>query len=368
MRIPLPGSVQTIRIAVMGMLVAAGTLWVIEDLVARFEVQLTGNPHVPSSSPETHPFLLWEMPPGTTDVNGQTVTVNAIGARGPGISFKKAANSRRVLVLGDGVAFGEGIHRSHSFALDAISSLGGDRVGVEPIVLAVPDYSIVQTRNLMGMRGWDLAPDLLIFSGPGIEMSVGPYVDSEVVSAFGGTVSARRTLGSWALTRVLDHLIRVQHGSATDQRKAVFVDGKNTNTLGRPRVGTNEFASHLDALALDAHAAGVELIFVMLPLPTDLHDQHKINRAQIYRTAMVDTAHRYGIPLVDGPKVFKESARKPEILFQGDRLLTSRGHRLLGYALSKALQPWMRGGTLSKTGTGADLPRYAEPPWLPSGT
>jgi hypothetical protein len=367
MRIPLPGSVQTIRIAVMGMLVAACTLWGIEHLVARFEVQLTGDPHWPSPSPEAHPFLLWEMPPGNTEVNGQTVAVNAIGARGPAVSFEKAASSRRVLVLGDGVAFGEGVQRPQSFALDAISSLGGDRVGVEPIVLAVPDYSIVQTRNLMGMRGWDLAPDLLIFSGPGIEMSVVPYVDSEVVSAFRGTVRSRRTLGAWALTRVLDHLIRVQHGSSTDQRTAVFAQGKNTNSLGRPRVGTNEFAAHLDALASDARAADVELVFVMLPLPADLHDKQKPNRAQVYRSVMVDAAHRYGIPLVDGPKVFKESARKPEILFQGDRLLTSSGHRLLGYALSKALRPWMRGGTLNKKGTGANLPRYAEPPWLPDG-
>jgi len=354
-------STQIVRVGVAGAILAGACLWGIEQWALGAEKQLTGNPHTPDFSDTTDPFLLWQLLPGATEVNGQQVHVNALGARGNAVTMEKPANIRRVVVLGDGMAFGEGVERTKSFAIDAIDSLGGERVGVQPIILAVPDYSIIQTRNLMGMRGWDLEPDLLIYSGPGIEMNVGTYVDKEVISAFRGTTPKRDILEAFATTRVADHMLRVHGGNKATQRDNVFRKGINTNTDGRPRVSSNDYSLHLDALATQAKSAEVAMVFVLLPLPTDLHDTPQLQRVAPYRMAMVDVAAKHGLPVVDGPELFQNSARDPTSLFHETGRPTVKGHRLLGYALSKALRPWMRGHTINTTGTGVTLPAYPEP-------
>ena len=360
-----------VRIAVLGMLVAAGFLYGFELLMMQVEPLLIGGPKTPTAGAQSSPFLLWEPPPGSSQVNGQTVKINDTGGHEPAIHLAKPTATRRVLVLGDGVAFGEGVEREQTYTLDAIRSLGGERVGVEPIMMAVPGYSIIQIRNLMAMRGWNLEPDLLILSGPGVELSVEPYVDLEVISAFRGTQPARKTLETWAFSRVIDHIVRVVYSKTAARRKAVFSEGQNKNPEGRPRVGTNAYAAHLDALVFDANDAGVDVVFVVLPLSADLSENiathPHIERAKLYRSVMTDAAERHGLPIVDGPAIFIESERESDTLFLGERLMTVRGHHTLGYALAKTLRIWMRGRSINTQGTGTDIPRYKEPQLLPDG-
>ena len=111
----------------------------------------------------------------------------------------------------------------------------------------------------------------------------------------------------------------------------------------------------------------IDVAFVIHPLPEDLDDSHMTNQVNLYRTAMLDVAKRHGIPVVDGPAVFKESGRDRQRLFLNERLLSEYGHRTLGYALSKKLTKWMRGRRILRQGTGADLPQYAEPEPEPTG-
>jgi len=316
---------------------------------------------VPGASVDPHPFLLWELPPGETLVNGQSISVNSVGARGPEVSPIKADNERRILFLGDGVAFGEGVERDNTFGMKSLEALGGDRVGIEGILLAVPDYTILQHRNLMHMRGWSLNPDLLIVTGPGAEMSVSAYVDKDVISNFRSTEPTRAQLEEYALFRVLDQLMRVQRGQTAIVRQQVFKAGVQTNRAGKPRVGTNLFARTLDLLTKEAIERDVDVIFVIPPLPADLNDSHFTDSVHLYRTAFVSVAEHHGVPIVDGAAVFKKSGRPAIQLFEGPRMLTEYGHRILGYALSKKLQPWMRGRRLIGQGTGGTLPAMAEP-------
>jgi hypothetical protein len=245
--------------------------------------------------------------------------------------------------------------------MSALDVLGGGRVGIEGILMAVPDYTVLQHRNLMGIRGWDLSPDLLVVSGPGMEMSISRYVDEDVISNFRSTDATRARLEEFALFRVLDQLLRAKHSQTSISRQQVFESGVHGNPGGKPRVGTNLFGSTLNLLASEAIERGVDVIFVILPLPADLDDSHLTDRVHLYRTAMLNVADRLGIPVVDGPSVFKDSARSPEQLFLGPRVLTQFGHRTLGYALSKKLRPWVRGRRLIRQGTGNPLPTLTEP-------
>lgn len=352
---------NTVRGIVLGVIFGTALLACIEKLANIYEETLAPISTTPGASSDPHPFLLWELPPGETLVNGQSIHVNSVGARGPEVAPAKEDNARRILFLGDNVAFGEGVEREDTFGMNCLDSLDGDRVGIEGILMAVPDYTVIQHRNLMNMRGWDLKPDLLVVTGPGIEMSVTRYVDEDVISNFRSTDPTRARLEEFALFRVLDQSLRIKHGQTATRRQQVFKSGLHANQAGMPRVGTNVFASTLDLLASEAIERDVEVIFVILPLPADLNDSQPTDRVTLYREAMLSVADRLGIPVVDGPSVFKNSDRSAEQLFMGPRILTEYGHRMLGYALSKKLRPWMRGRRLIGQGTGGVLPVLAEP-------
>jgi len=351
-----------------GLLLAVGCLYGVEKAAERIEIEATLNPQEIPASVQPHPYLLWELPPGDTVVNGQNVHINAVGSRGPETTWKKALGTRRVMAVGDGVAFGEGVERATTFIVDAVNALGGTRVGVETLLLAAPDYSIVQQRNLMDMRGWSLEPNLLIVSGPGADMTVKTYVDEEIIAEFQSLNPQRANLEQLATFRILNHHMQVISGPTALKRGQVFNGQVNTNTIGRPRVSVNDYAKHLDALTASAIDRGIALVFVLYPVPADLNDSHLTNRVSLYRTAMTDVAVRHGVPIVDGPKEFIKSGRSKERLFMNGRLLSEYGHRTLSYALARTLRRWMRGRSILSQGTGADIPHYTEPDLLPDVT
>ena len=143
-------------------------------------------------------------------MNGQRVLINTDGMRGPEIEKPKATGTRRIMSLGGSIAFGEGIARRDTYTIDAIRDLGGSRVGLEALIMAVPEYTILQTRNLMDMRGWAMDPDLVIIAGPDAELEIGAYQDEDVISIYRGLTETHRQMESLALFRILDHWVRVK--------------------------------------------------------------------------------------------------------------------------------------------------------------
>ncbi len=361
MRFNLPISAHLVRTLALSLGFAACVLWGIERTAEHMLIQLTGDPFAPSSKGVGHPHLLWEMPPGDVDVQGQRIQVNSMGARGPELEKNPASGTRRVISVGGDTAFGRGVQRTETYSVDAINSLGGNRVGVETILLAVPEYTIDQTRNLMDMRGWPLSPNLLIVAGPAHEMDVAPYVDKDVIARFKSPIELSKSLKETAVFRILDYWLRIQSGPTAQRRQSAFIQGKNINPQQKPRVGTNAYAQHLDKLVEEALQNQTDVVFVMLPVPADLMASHMDDRVLLYRDALNHVAVRHGVPTVDGPKLFVDSGRKHAELFAENATLTKRGHRILSYALAQKLRPWLRGRKLNKKGTGATIPTLKEP-------
>ena len=351
----------TIRVLVAAGLLAALCLWGIERLAAHVEVEWTLDPHDPTQVTLGHPHLLWGLPPGETEVNGQRVRINAVGMRGPEVEIPKATETRRIISLGGNAAFGAGVERRDTYTLDAVRDLGGLRVGLEALIMATPQYSALQARNLMDMRGWNLDPDLVLIAGPEAELEVSAYQDESVIAIYRGHTETHRTMESLALFRILDHWVRVKNGPKTQARDSVFVRQQPINTDQRPRLGTNAYARHLDAIVQTAREREVEIVFILTPVPEDLDESASMPTLSLYRTAMRHVAERHGVRIVDGPEVFRASARTTEDLFQGGDQLSIQGHRTLSYALSRALKPWMRGRSLKTRATGAPLAQLAEP-------
>ena len=335
----------TIRAVMAALLVAAGGLWALEQGTARMERELTLDPDDPNQVQLGHPYLLWGLPPGDTAVNGQLVHINSAGMRGPEVRSQKAAESRRIITVGGSIAFGEGVERHEIFSADAIAELGGSRVGLEDLNLAVPRYTALQTRNLMDMRGWRLEPDLLIIEGPGAEVSVGPYRDIDLLSVYRGRSETRKGLERFAIFRVLEHIVSIRRGPKADLRRSVFAGTASANPSGDARMSPPTYDEHLDALVQEARDRGVEVALVLTPNGGDISGDTP-HALRPYREVMWNVARRHGAWVLDGPEVFRTSGRSLEDLFIDSTLLSPHGHRILSYALTRTLKTWVRGKPL----------------------
>ncbi|MAY80273.1 MAG: hypothetical protein CL930_05740 [Deltaproteobacteria bacterium] len=350
---------STVDAIIRGAVIACLCLCAVELWAKHSEYEWSFDPSVQYAD-GINPYLLWELPSGEQEVNGRTVFINSMGMRGQEIVTPKPSNVRRILSLGGEVAFAEGLELSQSYAHQAAKQLGGSRVGLQPLVMAVPGYGILQHRNLMDLRGWDLQPDVLLVSGPSAEVSVSKYLDENMLDIYRSGPGTRQFWESFAFFRVLDYHMRVLKSPRALHRQQVF-DGKiDGNPDGWSRMGINQYANLLDALTKDALARGVDVVLITLPLPADLDNSHASTLTLQYRQVIGDIADRWGVPVVNGPALFWESDRKVDELFIDAHHLTERGHKILAEGVASRLRGWVRGRSSGHRGTGAPLPTYDE--------
>jgi hypothetical protein len=101
----------------------------------------------------------WEPRPGfAARIEGMRTTIDGRGARGPEAD-DEAADSRRILMLGDSIAFGWGVHDEETFAalLDS-----GARTSV--LNLAVEGYGLDQTLLRFEREGASFRPHVIVLS------------------------------------------------------------------------------------------------------------------------------------------------------------------------------------------------------------
>ena len=178
-----PKNRQRLRFA---LLTSAGLLLMTEAAVSVFgkrtllqwqapvPVTTSGAPYLPGN-----PYLLWEMVPGERQEMGATVHVNELGFRGPETTAQKPDQVRRIIVVGDSSVYGHGVADSETFSAQLEKALPE---GVQVLNLGVPGYSTEQTMNLMDMRGWALAPDLLIIGNMWSDNNFDSFVDRQLIS------------------------------------------------------------------------------------------------------------------------------------------------------------------------------------------
>jgi lysophospholipase L1-like esterase len=93
-----------------------------------------------------------------------TVSVNALGGRGPERPATRTPGVARILLLGDSFAFGWGVEEQESFGAVLERRLA-ERVGpVEVVSAAVPGYSTDQHYIYLRTRGLALRPDVILLA------------------------------------------------------------------------------------------------------------------------------------------------------------------------------------------------------------
>lgn len=109
------------------------------------------------------PGLYFENVPGGSIDVGVPVRINSIGMRGGEVARPKPQGSRRVLALGDSVAFGWGVEEGETFE-SRLAGLLAKRwsAPVEVLNAGVIMYNTVQERLLFDARDAALEPDLVL--------------------------------------------------------------------------------------------------------------------------------------------------------------------------------------------------------------
>ena len=113
----------------------------------------------------TNPRLRFELKPDSSVQAEVEYHVNSEGFRGREVPIEKPEGVRRVVVLGDSIAFGYWVAEDHTFAAQLQSMLnevGGDGSPVEVLSFGVPGYNLDQEIETLRSRALVFQPDLVV--------------------------------------------------------------------------------------------------------------------------------------------------------------------------------------------------------------
>lgn len=127
------------------------------------------------------------------------VRVNRLGFRGPEVSDRPPEGVHRVLVLGDSVAFGEGLAESDTFPvrLEAALNRGRSAARYEVINAGVSGYNTTAEAALLRHRGMQLQPQTILLA-----VSFNDFGPTPVINERGVLSHSAARRGRWE--RLLD--------------------------------------------------------------------------------------------------------------------------------------------------------------------
>ncbi len=298
----------------------------------------------------------WGLPHGEAEL-----PINSIGMRDVEVELPKPDDELRYLCMGDSSVFGSGVPRRDTFAerLEARLNEGGATPRVQVLNGGVPAWttyqSILQLRAVLpyGLDGavvYNMLSDLMM-----LEAGTPDYIYFPVAER----LQLARGLTRLFLYRWLDHLVGLHR---PPPRPAAATR----------RVPLPYYRQNLRRIVQIARDHDLDLVFVIPPVAGDLDhpprddyvpdDQGEAqvlsaalieaeardssqHTQDLYRMAMAVEAFRAGIPLVDGPRVFREAWLAHPDRYTGAHGLfvdslhpSSEGHALLAEAIQPHLE------------------------------
>lgn len=276
-----------------------------------------------------NPFLLWEMSPGTWKEDNIDLSINTLGLRGAEVGEKTGP---RAVILGDSTFFGKGIKEEDLFLRKLEKAIPAEFVNA-----AVPDYSSLQSLNLLTMRLLDLKPDLLIIGSLWSDCAYALHPDSEAMQRWpieGEYARLHLFALNSGLGRWLDWWLRTR--PADSEYWKVGLKVSDSGFLRR--VPLQQYAANLDQLCAIMKWAGAGCMFVMPAQRDDLRWPDDSTMWKPYREVMRAAAMRHHVPLVSLPEAFLATGKSAATLFLSATLPTPAGQAVMADAITTNLQ------------------------------
>jgi lysophospholipase L1-like esterase len=321
--------------AVEGVLRLAGYRHEIAPMSLRFGYP---NPREIVDVFQPDPLLFWRMRPGSVFDAEAPVPINAAGYRGHVPMEPSPAKSRRVVVMGDSVAFGASTSFPELLEERVRSAFG---TSIEVLNFGVPGYTIVQ-----GLRQFDaevapLKPDVVIIA----------YGWNDHWLARGGMTDEERHPATGALAAVSRSLTKLRIAQALH---AVIDRGAAGNAVapgpGAPRrVPLDAFRAHVEIFIEHAKRAGAVPVVVALPSGLAFGEfpeylvgmgftraaEQAIADHRAYAAAARDAAAAAEADFIDLQPFFEGPGGVTPGLFRGDKIhMTDAGNARIAEALA----------------------------------
>ena len=310
--------------------------------------RLSGGAPWPEREPlltvRSNPARGWEMQPGEHYTYDKLVRVNSLGLRGPEVP-DKAEGERRVLVLGDSFAYGQGVAEEHTVAARLEAEL---RPGLpaEPVVIngGHRAYGTAQEIGLLRELGPRIRPDdvlVLYFWNDSVEHDL--------------AAQARRLLESGPIAfdvgEPMEGWARVRwYGRQLLRRSALImcaydlVRGTGDRAKKYPfdpddyRV---RFARHLAELQRLTDELGARLHFAIIPDPFGAGAGHPSSAVEAVVRGVLAEAHVEPIELEHRLREWIGDGPLPVIPYDGHYLPSA--YEVMGRALAEGLRQGPQG-------------------------
>ncbi len=284
---------------------------------------------------------------------------NAMGLRGPERSREKPAGSRRVLLLGDSIAFGYGVAEQDSFAqqLEALLNRADPGRSYEVINSGVPSFNTRQEVAFFREEGVGLDPDVVILAicwndisdksqvmvngdGQLFDASArpAPPVSSRWAETEGGyrvrNLLKRSSLLYFVVDRVRTLRGRDGAGSQEAAIQRAVLGGQDHPAV---TAGWAAMDEQLAALAELCASRGIRLLVALMPMPPLVEGPYP--KAQ-YPGRVLRTCEKLGLSCVDLHPAFQRQFAGHASLFipyDGDHP-NEQGHLLIAERLHAALR------------------------------
>jgi hypothetical protein len=229
---------------------------------------------IPSQNPE----ILYELNPGFRGLYaGVPIIINSCGFRGKELAPSSAPEITRVVLLGDSVAFGQGVQEGETLAEQLETRLQAKLpYPVEVVNLGVPGYDTCQEWWTFKERALPLKPrvavllyvendtDPPVFQVQGAEV-VSPDVRTGLLGTFLAGARKRSALYNLTWTRWQ----RIKLGSFSIERYREILSHKFSDT----NPGWKRSREYLSKIIKLAHANAIRIIVIPMPVLWGLADK-----------------------------------------------------------------------------------------------
>jgi lysophospholipase L1-like esterase len=294
----------------------------------------------------------WELRAGSSsDIGRVRISVNRDGHRGRAVEGARKSGVRRILMLGDSVAFGVGVGDDQTFS----ARMDRPGAGLEVVNLGVPGYGPAQQLLLLRTRGLAYRPDTVVvhfclandFADAVLSEALYDQHPAPYLTIESGGLKVKNSHLQLGVARGL--LQRLSESSALCRTVSAFlsrattVDSRGAADASRwPKRkrralhDTNALSTislWLASLNELSRSAGSQLLLV-------IHPDRTLDRGNaLWSSVLKGLAMESRIPVLDMADYYRENGFTfDQVTIDGVGHLSTAGHAVVAQALERALR------------------------------
>lgn len=355
-----PAAGRSLAAANLALLVlTVGFTLLVLEITARFILPSPLPWNYPQLRYRPDPALIFTLQPNQRGFSAdKEILINERGLRGPVVPYERVPGTKRILLLGDSLAFGFGVRDDEVVSERIRVLLDGVGIRSEVINTGVSSYNTEQEVAYYEREGHRYAPDVVIVGVCWNDLndksdvrvdSSGNLVDA-IFPAGTNSADASTQAAEFQLRNLLKRS-RLLYGSlerwrayvasrSPDDHSAFRSDVLAGRTTPRIAEGWSRIENALLRLRTLVDQQGARLLLVAFPVPLAVEQSFP---ASSYPGQMQRFASREGMPFIDLTGPFQRNFRGHESLFipfDGDHP-NAAGHDLAAQEIMRILTPWL---------------------------